>query len=93
MIFMRTIRQVMDWDVKNLELSVRCNNCMGRMNIKTLCELTALSKENISKMRNIGKKSIEEIEAKLAEIGLWWEMTDRDWATWGLSHIEWIKAH
>ena len=37
--------------------------------------------------------SIEEIEAKLAEIGLWWQMTDRDWATWGLSHIEWIKAH
>ena len=36
---------------------------------------------------------IEEIEAKLAEIGLWWQMTDRDWATWGLSHIEWIKAH
>ena len=28
-----------------------------------------------------------------AEIGLWWQMTDRDWANWGLAHIEWIKTH
>ena len=62
---MRTIREVMDMDVKNLELSVRCNNCMTRMEIKKLCELTALSKDEISNMRNIGKKSIEEQHGKL----------------------------
>ena len=90
---MRTIREVMDMDVKNLELSVRCNNCMSRMNVQKLSELTALSKDEISKMRNIGKKSIEVIDGRLAEIGLWWQMTDRDWLNWGLLHIEWIKTH
>ena len=90
---MRTIREVMDMDVKNLELSVRCNNCMNRMEIKKLCELTAMSKDEISKMRNIGKKSIDELDAHLAEIGLWWQMTDRDWLKWGMEHIEWIKTH
>ena len=66
---------------------------MARMNIKKLSELTAMSKDDISKMRNIGKKSIDEIDGKLAEIGLWWQMTDRDWVNWGLAHIEWIKTH
>ena len=90
---MRTIKEVMDMDVKNLELSVRCSNCMARMNIGKLSELTAMSKDSISKMRNIGKQSIEELEGKLTEIGLWWQMNDRDWLSWGLKHIEWIKTH
>jgi DNA-directed RNA polymerase subunit alpha len=83
----------MNMDVRDLEFSVRCNNCMARRNIKKHSELTAMSKDDISKMRNIGKKSIDEMDGKLAEIGLWWKMTDRDWVSWGLSHIEWIKAH
>ena len=90
---MRTIREVMNMDVKNLEFSVRCSNCMARMNIQKLSDLTALSKEDISKMRNIGKKSIEELDDKLAEIGLWWQMSDQDWLNWGMCHIEWIKTH
>jgi len=90
---MRTIRDVMDLDVKNLDLSVRCSNCMSRMNIKKLSELTAISKESMFKIRNMGKKSIEELDRKLAEIGLWWEMNEQDWLTWGLSNIQWIKSH
>lgn len=90
---MRTIREVMDMSIENLELSVRCRNCMSRLSVKRLCELTALSIDDISKMRNVGKKSVEEIETKLAEIGLWWKMTERDWVTWGLSHLAWIKAN
>ncbi len=90
---MRTIRDVMNMDVRDLEFSVRCSNCMARMNIKKLSELTAMAKDDISKMRNIGKKSIDEMDRKLAEIGLWWQMTDRDWASWGMRHIEWIKSH
>ena len=35
----------------------------------------------------------EEIESKLSEFGLCWQMTDRDWLNWGVSHIEWIKRH
>lgn len=63
------------------------------MEIKKLSELTAMSKDEISKMRNIGKKSIEELDTRLAEIGLWWQMTDCDWLKWGMAHIEWIKTH
>ena len=83
----------MNMDVRDLEFSVRCSNCMSRMNIKKLSELTAMSKDEISKMRNIGKKSIDEMDNKLAEIGLWWQMSERDWASWGMRHIEWIKTH
>lgn len=90
---MRTIREVMDMSIENLELSVRCKNCMSRLSVKRLCELTALSIEDIAKTRNVGKKSIEEIESKLGEIGLWWKMTDRDWVIWGLAHIDWIKTN
>lgn len=90
---MRTIREVMEMDVGNLEFSVRCKNGMANMNVKKLCELTALSKEELPKMRNIGKKSVEEIDKKLSELGLWWKMTDSDWADWGLAHLQWIKSH
>ena len=90
---MRTIREVMDLSVLSLDMPVRCNNCMARLNVKTLCELTALSKAQVANVRNVGKKSIEEIESRLNEMGLWWGMSDRDWLTWGLSRIEWIKSH
>ena len=90
---MRTIREVMDMDVCNLELSVRCLNCMRNMNIKKLCEVTALSKDDFLKIRNFGHKSINELDGKLKEIGLWWQRNDRDWLNWGMHHIEWIKTH
>lgn len=90
---MRTIKEVMDLSVSNLDLSVRCTNCMRNMNISNLSELTAKSKEEIAGSRNVGKKSLEEIETKLSEFGLFWQMTDRDWLNWGVSHIEWIKRH
>lgn len=90
---MRTIQEVMDSDVNILDFSVRSRHCMEKLNIKKLSELTALTKEDIAKTRNVGKKSVEEIENKLAEIGLWWKMTNRDWLIWGIAHIEWIKAN
>lgn len=90
---MRTIKEVMDLSVTNLDLSVRCTNCMKNMNISNLSELTAKSKNEIASSRNVGKKSLEEIESKLSEFGLSWQMTDRDWLNWGVSHIDWIKQH
>lgn len=90
---MRTIQEVMDSNVDILDFSVRCKNCLGRMNVEKLSELTALSLDEIAHTRNIGKKSLEEFQTKISEIGLWWKMTDSDWLKWGLSHIEWIKAN
>lgn len=91
--FMRTIREVMDLKIDDLEFSVRCRNCMKNMRVETLSDLTSHSVEEISKTRNVGKRSIEEINSKLAEIGLAWKMTDLDWVKWGLSHLAWIKAN
>ena len=65
---MRTIKEVMDLSVMNLDLSVRCTNCMRNMNISNLSELTAKSKNEIASSRNVGKKSLEEIESKLCDI-------------------------
>lgn len=89
---MKTIKEVMDINVVDFEFSVRCTNCMNRMGIKTLADLTKHSQEEISKMRNMGRKSLEEIDNKLAEMGLTYQMNDRAWLQWGLQHIELIKA-
>ncbi len=90
---MRTIRDVMNMSVKDLDFSVRCTNCMKNNSIETLSQLTARRRDEIAKSRNVGKKSLEEIDGKLDEIGLSWEMDDRAWLSWGLTHIDWIKRH
>jgi len=89
---MNTIKEVMDIKVMDFEFSVRCSNCMANMGIKTLSDLTKHSQEEIMKMRNMGKKSIEEINTKLAEMELTYNMTDRDWLKWGINHIPLIKS-
>lgn len=80
-------------DVQCFDFSVRCRNCMSKMGIKKLMELTARSGEEIANVRNVGKKSLEEIDHRLSEIGLFWQMTERDWLIWGMAHIDWIKKH
>lgn len=89
---MKTIRNVMDINVGDFEFSVRCTNCMKNMGIQTLADLTRHSQEEIAKMRNMGKKSIEEINNKLADMELGYRMDDRAWLQWGLRHIDLIKA-
>lgn len=89
---MQTIKEVMDINVVDLEFSVRCTNCMKNMGIKTLADLTKQSQEEIAKTRNMGQKSLEEIDNKLAEMGLSYQMNDRAWLQWGLKHIELIKS-
>lgn len=89
---MRTIKEVMNINVADFEFSVRCTNCMKNMGIKTLADLTKHSQEEIAHMKNIGKKSIEEINSKLSDMGLSYKMDDRCWLQWGLQHIELIKA-
>lgn len=90
--FMKTIKEVMDISVADFDFSVRCTNCMNRMGIKTLADLTKHSQEEIAKMRNMGRKSLEEINIKLAEMGLTYHMDNKAWLQWGLRHIELIKA-
>lgn len=90
---MKTIKDVMDSKIDDYEFSVRCINCMKRLKIKTLAELTRYSLNDLLQVKNNGKKSIEEITKKISDIGLWFQMNDRDWLSWGVKNIEWIKTH
>lgn len=70
------VRRLLNTSVEELELSVRSSNCLKNANIHTIGELTKKTEEDITKTRNFGKKSLEEIKAKLEEHGLTLGMTD-----------------
>jgi DNA-directed RNA polymerase subunit alpha len=70
------IQQILNTSVDELELSVRSSNCLKTANIHTIGELTKKTEDDITKTRNFGKKSLEEIKAKLEERGLSLGMTD-----------------
>ncbi|MBV8083084.1 MAG: DNA-directed RNA polymerase subunit alpha [Candidatus Eremiobacteraeota bacterium] len=61
-----------DWDipVDELDLSVRSYNCLKRAGISKISELLQRSEDEIMNMRNLGKKSVDEIKEKLAERNL-----------------------
>ena len=62
--------KVHEMTVEELDLSVRSFNCLKRANINTVDELMQKTQEEMMKVRNLGKKSLEEVENKLAELGL-----------------------
>lgn len=62
--------KVMVMSIDELELSVRSYNCLKRAGINTVQELTNKSPDEMMKVRNLGKKSLEEVLAKLEELGL-----------------------
>ena len=62
--------KVLEMTVEELDLSVRSYNCLKRANINTVEELTQRTEEDMMKVRNLGKKSLDEVKGKLAELGL-----------------------
>ena len=56
--------------IEELELSVRSFNCLKRANINTVGELVNCSEEDMMRVRNLGRKSLEEVINKLASLGL-----------------------
>ncbi len=64
------IRALLDTPVEELELSVRSSNCLRNANIRTIGDLTRKTEEEITKTRNFGKKSLQEIRDKLKARGL-----------------------
>ena len=62
--------RVLEMTIEELELSVRSFNCLKRANINTVEELTLKSEDDMMKVRNLGKKSLEEVKQKLEELGL-----------------------
>ena len=56
--------------IDELELSVRSYNCLKRAGINTVQELCAKTSAEMMKVRNLGRKSLDEVLGKLSEIGL-----------------------
>ena len=62
--------KVLEMSIDELELSVRSYNCLKRAGINTVEELTNKTSEDMMKVRNLGRKSLAEVLAKLKELGL-----------------------
>ena len=62
--------KVLEMTVEELDLSVRSFNCLKRAGINTVEELTQRTEEDMMKVRNLGKKSLEEVQQKLDALGL-----------------------
>lgn len=62
--------KVLEMTIEELDLSVRSYNCLKRAGINTVEDLNSKSEEDMMKVRNLGKKSLEEVIQKLAELGL-----------------------
>lgn len=62
--------KTLEMTIEDLDLSVRSYNCLKRAGINTVAELAQKSEEDMMKVRNLGRKSLEEVKKKLAELGL-----------------------
>ncbi len=69
--------KVLEMNIDELELSVRSYNCLKRAGINTVEELCDRTPEDMMKVRNLGRKSLEEVLAKLKELGLQLNQGDR----------------
>ena len=68
--------KALEMNIDELELSVRSFNCLKRAAINTVEELTHKSEEDMMKVRNLGKKSLDEVKKKLEELGLGLRQSD-----------------
>ncbi len=68
--------KALEMTIEELELSVRSFNCLKRAAINTVEELTNRSEEDMMKVRNLGKKSLDEVKHKLDELGLSLKQSD-----------------
>ena len=64
------VEKALEMTVEDLELSVRSLNCLKRASINTVEELTQKTEDEMMKIRNLGKKSLDEVKLKLSQLGL-----------------------
>ena len=62
--------KVLEMTIEELDLSVRAYNCLKRAGINSVAELVQKNQEDLMKVRNLGRKSLEEVEQKLSALGL-----------------------
>lgn len=62
--------KILEMNIEDLDLSVRSYNCLKRAGINTVDELVQRNEDEMMKVRNLGRKSLEEVQQKLAQLGL-----------------------
>ena len=62
--------KILEMNIEDLDLSVRSYNCLKRAGINTVAELVQRDEDEMMKVRNLGRKSLEEVQQKLAQLGL-----------------------
>jgi DNA-directed RNA polymerase subunit alpha len=62
--------KILEMTIEEMDLSVRSYNCLKRANIHTVEDLTKKTEDDMLKVRNLGKKSLDEVVAKLISLGL-----------------------
>lgn len=62
--------KMLEMTIEELDLSVRSYNCLKRAGINSVQELTDRSEADMMKVRNLGRKSLEEVKVKLTDLGL-----------------------
>ena len=63
-------KKILDMNIDDMDLSVRSYNCLKRANIQTIGDLTRKTEEDMLKVRNLGRKSLDEVIARLEALGL-----------------------
>lgn len=86
-----TVKNAMNLKVMHLNLHILPSNCLRKMRIKTLSELTKMDEDSLIKCRLIGKRAIAEIKSNLQLLGLKLRMSEQDWETWTLEHEALIR--
>ena len=61
---------MLDRTIEELDLSVRSYNCLKRAGINTVFDLTEKTEPEMMKVRNLGRKSLEEVKVKLSDLGI-----------------------
>ncbi|MBQ7453265.1 MAG: DNA-directed RNA polymerase subunit alpha [Clostridia bacterium] len=64
------VQKLMEMSIEEMDLSVRSYNCLKRANINTVEDLTKKTEDDMLKVKNLGRKSLDEVIAKLNDLGL-----------------------
>ena len=62
--------QLLSLTVEELDLSLRSFNCLKRAGLNTVGEILEMTRDELSKIKNFGKKSFDEVEQKIQDLGL-----------------------
>lgn len=84
----KTVNKKLDKKIEDLDLTVRSYNCLKRADIYTVGDLTQKTEEEMMRVRNLGRKSLKEVQEKLREIGLSLKRSSYDESSYDESSLD-----